>query len=165
MYALQLSGSGLRANLKGIFSLIINLFQGCFLILVELTHDTRQFKELYLQLYNYRGLKILVQIWEFYKVIIRNYELTTQQYYMRVHLYVNLQKICPIAWTNLQESLGYVIVTGMAYQQQEAILGYIALKSLHSQSSPIASHAKWWAFSRQLTCLPLAFLLLLLTNL
>jgi hypothetical protein len=42
---------------------------------------------------------------------------------MKVHLYVNLQEICSTGWTNVQESLGDVIVTGKAYQKQEAILG------------------------------------------
>lgn len=41
---------------------------------------------------------------------------------MGVHLHVGLQEICPIEWANAQVSLGYVIVTGKAYQQQEAIL-------------------------------------------
>ena len=41
---------------------------------------------------------------------------------MKVHLHVDLQEICPIGWADAQESLGYVIVTGKAYRQQEAIL-------------------------------------------
>jgi hypothetical protein len=28
---------------------------------------------------------------------------------MKVHLYVDLQEICPIGWVNAQEPLGYVI--------------------------------------------------------
>jgi hypothetical protein len=36
---------------------------------------------------------------------------------MREHLHVDLQKICPIAWADAQESLGCAIVTGKAYQQ------------------------------------------------
>jgi hypothetical protein len=42
---------------------------------------------------------------------------------MRVHFYVYLLKIFPIWWADAQKSLSYVIVTGKAYQQQEAILG------------------------------------------
>lgn len=43
---------------------------------------------------------------------------------MRVHCHVDLQEICPIGWANnAQGSLGYVIVTEKADQQQEAILG------------------------------------------
>ena len=43
---------------------------------------------------------------------------------MRVNWYVDLQEICPIEWANnAQESLGYVIATEKADQQQEAILG------------------------------------------
>ena len=42
---------------------------------------------------------------------------------MKVHLYVDLQEIFPIVWDETQESLGYIIVAGKAYQQQEAILG------------------------------------------
>ena len=41
---------------------------------------------------------------------------------MKVHLYVDLQEICSIGWTNVHKFLGYVIVTGKAYQLQEAIL-------------------------------------------
>jgi hypothetical protein len=33
---------------------------------------------------------------------------------MRVHIHVDLQKICPIGWADAQESAGYVIVTGKA---------------------------------------------------
>jgi hypothetical protein len=40
---------------------------------------------------------------------------------MKVHLHVDLQEICPLEWVNAQESLGYVIVTAKAYQQQETI--------------------------------------------
>ena len=42
----------------------------------------------------------------------------------KIHLHVDLQGICSIGWADAQESLGYVIVTGKAYQQQEAILGW-----------------------------------------
>ena len=42
---------------------------------------------------------------------------------MKVHLHIDPQEICPIGWADVQESLGYVIVAGKAYQQREAILG------------------------------------------
>jgi hypothetical protein len=42
---------------------------------------------------------------------------------VKVHLQVDLQEICPIGWTDAQESLGYVIEAGEADQQQEEILG------------------------------------------
>jgi hypothetical protein len=38
------------------------------------------------------GLRLLVTIWEFYKIIIRNYEiiiLSIQHYYMKVHLHMD----------------------------------------------------------------------------
>jgi hypothetical protein len=35
---------------------------------------------------------------------------------MKVHLHVNLQEICPIGWTDAQESLDYVIVIDDTYQ-------------------------------------------------
>ena len=41
---------------------------------------------------------------------------------MKVHLYFDLQEVCSEGWANVQESLGYVRVTGKAYQLQEAIL-------------------------------------------
>jgi hypothetical protein len=36
---------------------------------------------------------------------------------MKVHLHVDLQEICPLVYADAQEPLGYVIVTGKAYQQ------------------------------------------------
>jgi len=39
---------------------------------------------------------------------------------MKVHLHIDLQEICSIGWADAQESLGYVIMVGGAYQQQEA---------------------------------------------
>ena len=42
---------------------------------------------------------------------------------MKVHLHVDLQEIYTIGWADVQESLGYVVVAGKAYQQQEVILG------------------------------------------
>jgi hypothetical protein len=56
---------------------------------------------------------------------------------MKAHLYVDLHEISSIGWANAQKSLGYVIVTGKAYQLQEAISWGLA-----SQSSPTADHAK-----------------------
>lgn len=50
--------------------------------------------------------------------MIRNYKtinLSTQHYYMRVHLQIDLQKICLIGWADAQESLGYGVVVGKAY--------------------------------------------------
>jgi hypothetical protein len=41
---------------------------------------------------------------------------------MKGHLHVDLQGIHPIGWADAQESLGYIIMTGTAYQYQEAIL-------------------------------------------
>ena len=42
---------------------------------------------------------------------------------MKVHLHVDLQEICSIGWADAQESLGYVIVTEKAFQEQEPIMG------------------------------------------
>lgn len=39
---------------------------------------------------------------------------------MNIHLYADLKEICPVGWDDAQESLGYVIIAGKAYQQWEA---------------------------------------------
>jgi hypothetical protein len=61
-----------------------------------------------------KGSKLLVQIYEFSIIIIKNYEIliclhriTTSEY-----TFIDLQKICPIQQANAQESLDYVIMTG-----------------------------------------------------
>lgn len=41
---------------------------------------------------------------------------------MKIHLHVDLQEICPLGWTDGQESLGYVILAGKTCPQQETIL-------------------------------------------
>jgi hypothetical protein len=41
---------------------------------------------------------------------------------MKVHLHVDLQEIYAIGWADDQESLGYVIMAGKAYQQVQAVL-------------------------------------------
>jgi hypothetical protein len=47
---------------------------------------------------------------------------------MKVHLHVEQQEICPIGWADAKKSFVYVIVTGKANQQQEAILGSCLLQ-------------------------------------
>ena len=57
VYELFLPDSDLIPNLEGMFSLIVNLFQACFLFLVQLAHDTGGFSELLVQLLFYMGLE------------------------------------------------------------------------------------------------------------
>jgi hypothetical protein len=45
-----------------------------------------------------------------------------QHSFVKVPLHVDLQEICSTEWGEARGSLGYVTVTGRAYQQQESIL-------------------------------------------
>ena len=55
---------------------------------------------------------------------------------MKVHLYVDLQEICPIAWANAQESLDYVIVTGKGISASRSNLEMKSLGTLPLRAHP-----------------------------
>lgn len=55
--------------------------------------------------------------------------------FTKVHHYIYLQEIFSIGWSSAQESVGYVIVTGYAYQLQEEILSWSLLGSCLSELS------------------------------
>ena len=72
---------------------------------------------------------------------------------MKVNLYVDLQEICPIVWSDMPETLDYVIVIGTVYQEQEQSWDEVS-GAVPLQSAPITAMQKWSAISRKLTCLP-----------
>lgn len=52
-------------------------------------------------------LKLFESNQELYNVIMRDYKISNscnQHYFMKFHLRVDLQEVCPIGWTNTQES-------------------------------------------------------------
>jgi hypothetical protein len=69
---------------------------------------------------------------------------------MKVHLYVDLQEICPIGWVYAQKYLVYVIVIEKAYQLQEGNPEVKSLRSLPLRAHPSQS-MQWWATSRNYT--------------
>lgn len=42
---------------------------------------------------------------------------------MKIHLHIDLQKLCSVVWADAQDLLGYAIMARKAYQKQEAIRG------------------------------------------
>jgi hypothetical protein len=95
-----------------------------------------------------------------YKIIIRNFEIinplfinsSIQHHYVRVHLHVNLQKICSIRWANAQESLGDVIVTGKGRSAARSnpgmkFLGILPHRALSSQAVQNSGPAPKYSFA------------------
>jgi hypothetical protein len=80
---------------------------------------------------------------------------------MKVHLYVDLQVICPIGWADAQELLGYMIVTGKAARSNPEVksLGILPLRAHASE----AMHKKMGHFQKGYL-VALAFSRQLLTN-
>jgi hypothetical protein len=73
---------------------------------------------------------------------------------MNVHLYIGLQEIFSIRWDNDQELLSCVMVTGKAYQLQEAILTPYLSELTHCRpcQKKKKKKKKWWAIFKKVTC-------------
>jgi hypothetical protein len=55
---------------------------------------------------------------------------------MKVHFYDDLQAICPVGWTDAQESLNYLIVIGKGIWTARNNLEMKSLGTLHFRAQP-----------------------------